>query len=188
VLSLYAKGLTTGEIAAHFAELYDATISADTISRITDKIVAEMADWTARPLEPIYAAIFIDAISVKVRDGQVANRPFYAAIGVDLAGHQDVLGLWAGDGGGESAKFWFAVLTDLRNRGIADVFFLVCEGLKGPARCGRRRLASHHRAGLHRASGAQQLQVCRPPALGRAETGPQTDLHRTHRPGRRGRT
>jgi transposase-like protein len=82
-------------------------------------------------LEPIYAAIFIDALSVKVRDGQVANRPFYAAIGVDLAGHKDVLGLWAGDGAGESAKFWFAVLTDLRNRGIADVFFLVCDGLKG---------------------------------------------------------
>jgi transposase-like protein len=131
VLSLYAKGLTTGEIAAHFDELYEAKISADTISRITDKIVADMADWVSRPLESIYAAIFIDALSVKVRDGQVANRPFYAAIGVDLAGHKDVLGLWAGDGAGESAKFWFAVLTDLRNRGIADVFFLVCDGLKG---------------------------------------------------------
>jgi putative transposase len=131
VLSLYAKGLTTGEIAAHFDELYEAKISPDTISRITDKIIADMADWVSRPLESIYAAIFIDALSVKVRDGQVANRPFYAAIGVDLAGHKDVLGWWAGDGAGESAKFWFAVLTDLRNRGIADVFFLVCDGLKG---------------------------------------------------------
>lgn len=131
VLSLYAKGLTTGEIAAHFDELYEAKISADTISRITDKIVAEMQEWVARPLEPVYAAIFIDALSVKVRDGQVANRPFYAAIGVDLDGHKDVLGLWAGDGAGESAKFWFAVLTDLRNRGIVDTFFLVCDGLKG---------------------------------------------------------
>ncbi|GLB99393.1 MULTISPECIES: IS256 family transposase [Mycobacterium] len=131
VLSLYAKGLTTGEIAAHFDELYEAKISPDTISRITDKIIAEMAEWVSRPLEPTYAAIFIDALSVKVRDGQVANRPFYAAIGVDLAGHKDVLGLWAGDGAGESAKFWYAVLTDLRNRGVADVFFLVCDGLKG---------------------------------------------------------
>ncbi|BBN46503.1 hypothetical protein MINTM008_09910 [Mycobacterium intracellulare] len=68
---------------------------------------------------------------MKVRDGQVANRPFYAAIGVDLAGHKDVLGLWAGDGAGESAKFWFAVLTDLRNRGVTDTFFLICDGLKG---------------------------------------------------------
>lgn len=66
-----------------------------------------------------------------MRDGQVANRPFYAAIGVDLAGHKDVLGLWAGDGAGESAKFWFAVLTDLRNRGVTDTFFLICDGLKG---------------------------------------------------------
>lgn len=131
VLSLYAKGLTTGEIAAHFDELYEAKISPDTISRITDKILGEMQDWVSRPLEPVYAAVFIDALSVKVRDGQVANRPFYAAIGVDLAGNKDVLGLWAGDGAGESAKFWFAVLTDLRNRGITDVFFLICDGLKG---------------------------------------------------------
>jgi putative transposase len=75
--------------------------------------------------------VFIDAIYVKVRDGQVGNRPFYAAIGVDLAGHRDVLGLWAGHGGGESAKFWMNVLTDLRNRGVRDVFFVVCDGLKG---------------------------------------------------------
>jgi putative transposase len=131
VLSLYAKGLTTGEIAAHFDELYAAKISPDTISRITDKIIGEMQDWVSRPLEKVYAAVFIDALSVKVRDGQVANRPFYAAIGVDLDGRRDVLGLWAGDGNGESAKFWFAVLTDLRNRGVTDVFFLVCDGLKG---------------------------------------------------------
>ena len=79
----------------------------------------------------VYAAVFIDAIYVKVRDGQVANRPFYAAIGVDLAGHKDVLGLWAGTGGGESAKFWLHVLTELKNRGVQDVFFIVCDGLKG---------------------------------------------------------
>ena len=89
-----------------------------------------MADWAARPLEKVYAAVFIDAIYVKVRDGQVANRPFYAAIGVTLDGDKDVLGLWAGSGG-EGAKFWMSVLTDLRNRGIKDVFFLVCDGLKG---------------------------------------------------------
>jgi putative transposase len=77
------------------------------------------------------AAVFIDAIYVKLRDGQVGNRPFYAAIGVDLAGRRDVLGLWAGTGGGESAKFWLAVLTELKNRGMADAFFIVCDGLKG---------------------------------------------------------
>jgi putative transposase len=130
VLSLYAKGLTTGEISAHFAEIYGASVSKETISRITDKVIEEMNDWITRPLESTYAAIFIDAIVVKVRDGQVANRPFYAAIGVTLAGERDILGLWAGTGG-EGAKFWMAVLTDLRNRGINDTFFVVCDGLKG---------------------------------------------------------
>jgi transposase-like protein len=130
VLSLYAKGLTTGEISAHFAEIYGASVSKETISRITDKVIEEMNDWSVRPLDSTYAAIFIDAIVVKVRDGQVANRPFYAAIGVSLDGERDILGLWAGTGG-EGAKFWMAVLTDLRNRGIKDTFFVVCDGLKG---------------------------------------------------------
>jgi putative transposase len=130
VLSLYAKGLTTGEISAHFAEIYGASVSKETISRITDKVVAEMSDWTSRPLDATYVAIFIDAIVVKVRDGQVANRPVYAAIGVTVDGHKDVLGLWAGTGG-EGAKFWMSVLVDLKNRGVTDVFFLVCDGLKG---------------------------------------------------------
>jgi transposase-like protein len=130
VLSLYAKGLTTGEISAHFAEIYGASVSKETISRITDKVIEEMTDWCNRPLDEIYAAIFVDAVMVKVRDGQVANRPIYAAIGVTLAGEKDILGLWAGSGG-EGAKFWMSVLTDLRNRGIKDVFFVVCDGLKG---------------------------------------------------------
>jgi putative transposase len=86
VLSLYAKGLTTGEISAHFAEIYGASVSKETISRITDKVIEEMQSWQGRPLDPVYAAVFIDAIVVKVRDGQVANRPVYAAIGVTLAG------------------------------------------------------------------------------------------------------
>ena len=131
VLSLYAKGLTTGEISAHFEQIYGAAVSKDTVSRITDKVLEEMASWSNRPLERVYAAVFIDAIMVKVRDGQVGNRPVYAAIGVDLDGNKDILGMWAGDGGGESAKFWMAVLTDLKNRGVADVFFVVCDGLKG---------------------------------------------------------
>src|SRR3954464_14624310 len=130
VLSLYAKGMTTGEISAHFAEIYGASVSKETISRITDKVVAEMNDWANRPLDEIYVAVFIDAIYVKVRDGQVANRPVYAAIGVTVDGCKDVLGLWMGTGG-EGAKFWMSVLIDLKNRGVRDVFFLVCDGLKG---------------------------------------------------------
>ena len=130
VLSLYAKGLTTGEISAHFEQIYGAKVSKETVSRITDKVIEEMNEWAARPLDGVYAAIFIDAIVVKIRDGQVANRPIYAAIGVTLAGEKDVLGLWAGPGG-EGAKFWMAVLTEIKNRGVNDVFFLVCDGLKG---------------------------------------------------------
>jgi putative transposase len=130
VLSLYAKGLTTGEISAHFDQIYGASISKETISRITDKVIAEMNEWASRPLEAVYVAIFIDAVVVKVRDGQVANRPVYAAIGVTVDGHKDVLGLWAGTGA-EGAKLLMSVLTDLKNRGVADVFFLVCDGLKG---------------------------------------------------------
>ena len=132
VLSLYARGLTTGEISEHFAEVYGASVSKDTVSRITDRVVEDMQAWSARPLQPVYAAVFIDAIRVKVRDGQVGNQTFYAAIGVDLAGRRDVLGLWPGStSGGESSKFWLAALTDLRNRGVRDVFFVVCDGLTG---------------------------------------------------------
>ncbi|RFA13244.1 IS256 family transposase [Subtercola boreus] len=130
VLSLYAHGLTTGEISSHFAQIYGAQVSKETISRITDKVSEEMATWANRPLDSVYAAIFIDAIVVKIRDGQVANRPIYAAIGVSLEGEKDVLGLWAGTGG-EGAKFWMSVLTDIKNRGVQDTFFLVCDGLKG---------------------------------------------------------
>jgi transposase-like protein len=93
--------------------------------------VEEMQSWTSRSLENVYAAVFLDAIMVKVLGGQVGNRPVYAAIGVDLEGHKDILGMWAGDGGGESAKFWMSVLTELKSRGVADVFFLVFDGPKG---------------------------------------------------------
>jgi putative transposase len=132
VLSLYARGLTTGEISAHFAEVYGASVSKDVVSTITDRVIEDMTDWASRPLQSVYVAVFVDAIHVKVRDGQVANRPFYVAIGVDLQGRRDVLGLWAGtSGAGESSKFWVGILTELKNRGVADIFYLVCDGLKG---------------------------------------------------------
>ena len=98
VLSLTARGLSTGEVAAHFDEVYGAKVSRDTISRITDKVVEEMTEWANRPLDPVYPVIFIDAIHVKIRDGQVTNRPFYVVIGVTIDGRRDVLGIWAGVG------------------------------------------------------------------------------------------
>ena len=131
VISLYAKGLTTGEIQAHLAEIYDTSVSRETISKITDEIVADMAVWQNRPLEPVYAVLLIDAITVKVRDSQVANRPVYVAIGVDLAGERDVLGLWLGPTGGEGAKQWATMLGELRNRGLADALIVCCDGLRG---------------------------------------------------------
>ena len=130
VLSLTAKGLTTGEIAAHFDDVYGVTVCKDTISRITDKVIEEMTQWCNRPLESVYPVVFIDAIFVKVRDGQVTNRPIYVAIGVTCAGERDILGLWAGDGGA-GAKFWLSVLTEIKNRGTVDVCIVVCDGLKG---------------------------------------------------------
>ncbi len=130
VLSLTARGLTSGEVSAHFADVYGASVGKDTISRITDRVVEEMTEWCNRPLDRVYPVVFIDAIVVKVRDGQVVNRPIYVAIGVSVNGERDILGLWAGDGG-EGAKFWLSVLTEIKNRGVQDVCILVCDGLKG---------------------------------------------------------
>ncbi len=132
VLSLSAKGLTTGEISAHLAEVYGASVSKDTISAITDRVLDGLAEWQSRPLDPVYPVIFIDAIRVKIRDGQVANRPIYLALGVTVNGERDILGVWAGEhGDGEGAKYWLRVLTEIKNRGVGDVLMVVCDGLKG---------------------------------------------------------
>jgi putative transposase len=130
VISLSAKGLTTGEVQAHLAEVYGAQVSRQTISTITDKVLEGMTEWQNRPLDPVYPVIFIDAIHVKVRDGKVANRPIYVALAVTCEGRRDILGLWAGDGG-EGAKHWLHVLTELKNRGVNDVLMMVCDGLTG---------------------------------------------------------
>src|SRR6266550_7873304 len=140
VVSLSAKGLTHGEICAHLAEVYGAEVSKDRITAITDRVMDGMAEWQNRPLDPVYPVIFIDAIHVKIRDGQVANRPIYVALAVTVDGRRDILGLRAcgpaglraGEhGDGEGAKFWLRVLTEIRNRGTQDVCIAVCDGLKG---------------------------------------------------------
>lgn len=132
VISLTAKGLTTGEVAAHLAEVYGAEVSKETISTITDRVLDTMSEWQNRPLDRVYPVVFIDAINVKIRDGQVANRPIYVALAVNVEGRRDILGLWAGEhGDGEGAKFWLRVLTEIRNRGTQDVCIAVCDGLKG---------------------------------------------------------
>jgi putative transposase len=132
VISLSAKGLTHGEISAHLQEIYGAEVSKQTISAITDRVMEGMAEWQSRPLDPVYAVVFIDAIQVKIREGQVANRPVYLALGVTADGTRDILGLWAGEhGDGEGAKYWLRVLSEIKNRGTRDVLMVVCDGLKG---------------------------------------------------------
>jgi len=130
VISLTAKGLTTGEVQAHLAETYGTDVSRETISKITDRVLDDLAEWQNRPLDRVYPVIFIDAIVVKISDGQVANRPVYTAIGVTVDGQRDILGLWIGTGG-EGAKYWLQVLTEIKNRGVEDACIVVCDGLKG---------------------------------------------------------
>jgi putative transposase len=130
VCSLSAKGLTHGEICAHMREIYGAEISKETVTRITDRVIEGMIAWQNRPLDPVYPVVFVDAIYVKIREGQVANRPVYVVIGVTVDGIRDILGLWVGDGG-EGAKYWAHVLTEIKNRGTKDVCILVCDGLSG---------------------------------------------------------
>jgi transposase-like protein len=129
VLSLSARGMTHGDIAAHLADVYGSEVSKTTISTITDKVLEGMAEWQNRPLDPVYPVVFIDCVHVKVRDGQVANRPIYIALAVTVDGNRDILGLWCGDGG-EGAKYWGQVLTEIKNRGVEDICMLVCDGLK----------------------------------------------------------
>ena len=131
VISLYAKGMTTGDIQQHLVEIYGTEISRETISKITDSIVEDMLGWQNRPLDSVYAVVLIDAIVIKIRGSQVANRPVYVAIGVNMAGERDVLGMWIGPSGGEGAKQWATMLTELRNRGMLDALIVCCDGLKG---------------------------------------------------------
>jgi putative transposase len=131
IIALYARGMTTRDIRAHLREMYDVEVSPDLISRVTDAVADELAEWQSRPLDRVYPVIFIDALMVKIRDGVVANRPVYLAIGIDCEGAKQVLGLWIGPTTGESAKFWLSVLSELKSRGVADVCIVCCDGLTG---------------------------------------------------------
>jgi putative transposase len=131
IIALYARGMTTRDIRAHLREMYDVEVSPDLISRVTDAVVEELAEWQARPLDRVWPVVFIDALMVKIRDGVVANRPVYLAIGIDCDGAKQVLGLWVGPAAGESAKFWLTVLSELKARGVADVCIVCCDGLTG---------------------------------------------------------
>ena len=130
ILSMYARGMTTREIQGHLQEIYGVEVSPSLISEVTDAVMEEVKTWQNRPLEAIYGIVYLDALYVKMRhEGRVENRAVYVAIGVDLDGRKDVLGLWTS--GSEGAKFWLGVLTELKNRGVKDILIACIDGLKG---------------------------------------------------------
>jgi len=130
ILSMYSRGMTTREIQGHLQEIYGVEVSPSLISEVTDAVVEEVKAWQSRPLEQIYPIVFLDALMVKMRhEGKVENRAVYVGIGIDLDGRKEVLGLWTS--ANEGAKFWLQVLTELKNRGIRDIFIACVDGLKG---------------------------------------------------------
>ena len=130
IVSMYARGMTTREIQGHLQEIYGVEVSPTLISNVTEAIVEEVQAWQNRPLDEFYPIVYMDALRVKIRaDHQVANRAIHVAIGVNLEGTKEVLGLWVGDN--EGAKFWLQVLTEMKNRGVKDIFIACVDGLKG---------------------------------------------------------
>jgi putative transposase len=130
ILSLYARGMTTRDIQAHLQEIYGVEVSPALISEVTDAVLEEVKTWQNRPLDRLYPIVYMDALYVKIRDGgHVQNRAIYVAIALNMEGGKEVLGLWAS--ANEGAKFWLQVMTELRNRGVEDVFVVCIDGLKG---------------------------------------------------------
>ena len=130
ILSMYARGMSTREIQGHLEEIYGVEVSPTLISNVTDAVIEEVRAWQSRPLDKLYPIVYLDALMVKIREnGQVQSRAIYVAIGVKMDGWKEVLGLWVSDN--EGAKFWLQVLTEMRNRGVEDVFIVCIDGLKG---------------------------------------------------------
>jgi putative transposase len=130
VLALYSRGMSVRDIQGHLRELYGTDVSADLISRVTDAVLDEVKAWQARPLEAVYPVVYLDALFVSVRDGgSVTKKAVYIALGVGLDGNREVLGFWSD--ATEGARFWLTILTELKNRGVEDIFFVCCDGLTG---------------------------------------------------------
>ena len=130
ILSMYAKGMSTGDIEAHIRDIYGLSVSDSTISRVTDKILPIVREWQQRPLESLYGVVFMDAVHFHVRsEGQIVKKAVYVAIGLDMEGKRDVLGMWIGEN--ESAKFWLGILNSLKNRGVEDILIACVDGLTG---------------------------------------------------------
>jgi transposase-like protein len=130
IISMYARGMTTRDIAAHLKEIYQVEVSADFISKVTDSVIEKVKEWQNRPLDKIYPIVYLDCLVVKVRDeGRIVNKSVFIAIGINMDGLKDILGLWIEKN--EGAKFWLSVITELKNRGIEDIYIACVDGLKG---------------------------------------------------------
>jgi len=130
IISMYARGMTCREIQAHLQEIYSVEVSPDLISTVTDSVIDEVRAWQSRPLDPVYPLLYLDALQVKIKDqGRVSNKAIYLAIGVNMQGTKEVLGMWASEN--EGAKFWLSIITELKNRGVRDIFIACVDGLKG---------------------------------------------------------
>ena len=130
ILTLYAKGMSTREIVETFKEMYDADVSPTLVSKVTERVLERITEWQSRPLDPLYCIVYLDCIVVKIRDNlRVVNKSIYLALGVNLEGKKELLGLWISDN--EGAKFWLSVLTELKTRGVQDILIACVDGLKG---------------------------------------------------------
>jgi len=130
ILFLYAQGLSTREVVDTFQEMYGADISASLISKVTDAVIDQVVEWQARPLDAVYPIVYLDCIVLKIRqDKRVINKALYLALGVNLEGHKELLGMWLSEN--EGAKFWLSVLTELQNRGVKDILIACVDGLEG---------------------------------------------------------
>ena len=130
IISMYGRGMTTRDIKGHIQDMYGVEISADLVSQITDSVLDEVRVWQSRPVDPVYPIVFLDALFVKVRDaGRIRNKAVYLALGINMHGDKELLGLWIEQS--EGAKFWLSVLTELKNRGLQDIFIACCDGLSG---------------------------------------------------------
>ena len=159
ILSMYAKGMTTSDIETHIRDIYGVEVSDTTVSRITDKILPIAKEWQQRPLESIYAVVFMDAIHYHVRsEGQIVKKAVYIAIGIDLDGRKDVLGMWVGEN--ESAKYWATVLNSLKNRGIEDIFIACTDNLTGFSTAIEAVFPQDGNPELHHPSAPQFQQIC----------------------------
>ena len=186
VISLYARGLTVREIQGHLAEIYGTEVSPDLISKITDTVLADAKAWQNRPLERVYPIVYLDALIVKIRDGHtVRNQACYVALGVNLDGERDVLGLWFQQT--EGAKFWLHVLTDLKTRGVADILFCCVDGLTGFPEAIEATFphATVQTCLVHQVRSVDAVRVLQGPQTARRR--PAQDLHRRGRRARRRR-